>query len=83
MHCEHECHHSNGGKCASCDCLNCEHDIQEAVDKLEGVRMEALLSHIASIFNYRLTSRKYGRGSAHREELSQLIQNLKKDKYLQ
>jgi hypothetical protein len=55
----------------------------KAVDKLEGVRMEALLSHIASIFNYRLTSRKYGRGSAHREELNQLIQNLKKDKYLQ
>ena len=37
MHCEHEWHHSNGGKCASCDCLNCEHDIQEAVDKLEEV----------------------------------------------
>ncbi len=37
MHCEHACHHSNGGKCASCDCLNCEHDIQEAVDKLEEV----------------------------------------------
>ena len=37
IHCEHECHHSNGGKCASCDCLNCEHDIQEAVDKLEEV----------------------------------------------
>ena len=37
IHCEHECYHSNGGKCASCDCLNCEHDIQEAVDKLEEV----------------------------------------------
>ena len=36
-HCEHACHHGNGGKCASCDCLNCEHDIQEAVDKLEEV----------------------------------------------
>jgi hypothetical protein len=37
IHCEHACHHGDGGKCASCDCLNCEHDIQEAVDKLEEV----------------------------------------------
>ena len=37
IHCEHGCHHGDGGKCASCDCLNCEHDIQEAVDKLEEV----------------------------------------------
>ena len=37
IHCEHGCHHGDGGKCASCECLNCEHDIQEAVDKLEEV----------------------------------------------
>ena len=35
--CDHNCHHSDGGKCSSCTCLNCEHDIQEAVDKLEEV----------------------------------------------
>ena len=35
--CDHNCHHSDSGKCASCDCLNCEHDIQEAVNKLEEV----------------------------------------------
>ena len=34
---EHNCHHSNGGKCASCDCLNCEHNIEEALEKLEEV----------------------------------------------
>jgi hypothetical protein len=37
IHCEHECHHGDGGKCSSCNCLNCEHDIQEAVNKLEKV----------------------------------------------
>ena len=37
IHCGHGCHHGNGGKCASCACLNCEHDIQEAVNKLEEV----------------------------------------------
>ena len=35
--CEHNCHHSNGGKCASCDCANCEHDIEEALEKLQEV----------------------------------------------
>ena len=35
--CEHNCHHSNGGKCASCDCLNCEHNIEEALEKLQEV----------------------------------------------
>jgi len=35
-HCEHECHHSNGGKC-HCGCLNCEHDIKEALNKLDEV----------------------------------------------
>jgi hypothetical protein len=34
--CEHECHHSNGGKC-HCGCLNCEHDIKEALNKLDEV----------------------------------------------
>ena len=29
-HCEHECHHGNGGKC-HCGCLNCEHDVKDAV----------------------------------------------------
>ena len=33
-HCEHECHHSNGGKC-HCGCLNCEHHIKDALEKLE------------------------------------------------
>ena len=33
-HCEHECHHGNGGKC-HCGCLNCEHDVKEALQKLE------------------------------------------------
>ena len=37
INCEHNCHHSNGGKCASCDCLNCEHNIEEALEKLEEV----------------------------------------------
>ena len=36
-HCEHECPHGNGGKCASCDCLNCEHDIKDALIELEKV----------------------------------------------
>ena len=35
-HCEHECHHSNGGTC-HCGCLNCEHDIKDALDKLDEV----------------------------------------------
>ena len=35
--CDHNCHHSDGGKCASCDCLNCEHDIKEALEKLQEV----------------------------------------------
>ena len=35
-HCEHECHHSNGGNC-HCGCLNCEHDIKDALDKLDEV----------------------------------------------
>ena len=35
--CDHNCHHSNGGKCASCDCANCEHDIEEALEKLQEV----------------------------------------------
>ena len=35
--CDHNCHHSNSGKCASCDCLNCEHDIKDALQKLEEV----------------------------------------------
>ena len=34
--CEHECHHGNGGKC-HCGCLNCEHDIKDALQKLEKV----------------------------------------------
>lgn len=25
-HCDHSCHCSNGGKCPSCQCLNCEHN---------------------------------------------------------
>ena len=35
--CEHECHHKDGGKCSSCTCLNCEHNIEEALEKLEEV----------------------------------------------
>ena len=35
-HCEHECHHSNGGNC-HCGCLNCEHDIKDALNKLDEV----------------------------------------------
>ena len=34
--CDHNCHHS-GGKCASCDCKNCEHSIEEALEKLQEV----------------------------------------------
>tara|TARA_R100000908_G_C3720205_1_gene123281 strand:+ start:748 stop:924 length:177 start_codon:yes stop_codon:yes gene_type:complete len=34
--CEHECHHSNGGSC-HCGCNNCEHNIKEALEKLEEV----------------------------------------------
>ena len=34
--CGHECHHTNGGSC-HCSCANCEHDIQEAIDKLDKV----------------------------------------------
>ena len=34
--CEHECHHTNGGSC-HCGCANCEHDIQDAMDKLTKV----------------------------------------------
>ena len=34
--CDHECHHDNGGKC-HCGCLNCEHDIKDALDKLEEI----------------------------------------------
>ena len=39
-HCEHECHHENGGKC-HCGCLNCEHNIKEALDKLKEVEVSA------------------------------------------
>ena len=35
--CDHNCHHNNSGKCASCDCLNCEHGIEEALEKLQEV----------------------------------------------
>jgi len=35
--CEHNCHHSDSGKCASCDCANCEHHIEEALEKLQEV----------------------------------------------
>ena len=35
--CDHNCHHSDSGKCASCDCANCEHDIEEALEKLQEV----------------------------------------------
>ena len=31
--CDHNCHHSNNGKRASCDCFNCEHDIEEALEE--------------------------------------------------
>ena len=34
--CDHECHHGNGGTC-HCGCLNCEHDIKDALDKLEEI----------------------------------------------
>ena len=34
--CEHECHPGNGGKC-HCGCLNCEHDVKDALQKLEEV----------------------------------------------
>jgi hypothetical protein len=34
--CNHGCHHSNGGSC-HCGCLNCEHDIKEALEKLDEV----------------------------------------------
>ena len=34
--CDHECHHGNGGKC-HCGWLNCEHDIKDALDKLEEI----------------------------------------------
>ena len=30
-HCDHECHCSNGSKCSSCKCINCEHE--NALDK--------------------------------------------------
>ena len=39
-HCEHECHHGNGGKC-HCGFLNCEHDIKEALNKLKEVELSA------------------------------------------
>ena len=39
-HCEHECHHGNGGKC-HCGCLNCEHDIKDALKKLKEVELSA------------------------------------------
>ena len=35
-HCEHECHHGNVGNC-HCGCLNCEHDIKDALNKLDEV----------------------------------------------
>ena len=35
--CDHNCHHSDSGKCSSCDCVNCEHDIKEALNKLDEV----------------------------------------------
>ena len=34
--CDHECHHGNGGKC-DCGSLNCEHDIKDALDKLDEI----------------------------------------------
>ena len=34
--CGHECLHTNGGSC-HCSCANCEHDIQDAMDKLTKV----------------------------------------------
>ena len=34
--CGHECHHTNSGSC-HCSCANCEHDIQDAMDKLTKV----------------------------------------------
>ena len=34
--CHHECHHSNNGLC-HCGCDNCEHDVQEAINKLNKV----------------------------------------------
>ena len=38
--CEHECHHGNGGKC-HCGCLNCEHDIKDALKKLKEIELSA------------------------------------------
>ena len=35
--CEHGCHCFNGGSCTSCDCKNCDHDIEEALEKLQEV----------------------------------------------
>jgi hypothetical protein len=32
IHCEHGCHCSNGGSCASCDCKNCEHEVEKVVE---------------------------------------------------
>ena len=37
IHCGHGCHHGDGGKCSSCTCLNCEHNIEEALEKLQEV----------------------------------------------
>jgi len=37
INCDHNCHHSDSGKCASCDCANCEHAIEEALEKLQEV----------------------------------------------
>ena len=32
QHCGHACHHSNGGSCTSCDCNNCEHELENTVE---------------------------------------------------
>ena len=32
QHCGHACHHTNGGSCTSCDCNNCEHELEKTVE---------------------------------------------------
>jgi len=34
--CEHDCHHHDGGSC-HCGCVDCQHNIQEAINKLNKV----------------------------------------------
>jgi hypothetical protein len=35
-HCEHSCHCSSSGKCASCACINCEHNaLDDFYDRLD------------------------------------------------